>query len=226
MTSRSRTRAGALGLLLTAALLLTGCGGASPKAAGTSPSGPGTASAKTHGTVVKVTKYGISFELPQGWISLDAKQVLAMPNEVMDKLANRFGITTAKLRELFSRQIQTYSVTNQGMVDGFLDNANSVGVHIADVTDDQLKLGLIALRATIGTITHATSTVGPVTRVPYQISIEGHQVHATAIVVDTGDDIVTITIATHADQTTTAIADQIQSSLEWLDSTRKGNTGL
>ncbi|HET6166246.1 MAG TPA: hypothetical protein VFE07_05415, partial [Marmoricola sp.] len=168
--------------------------------------------------VVKVEKYGISFELPKGWITLDAKKVFKGDgkNPLLDELADRLGTSREQLVKAFSTVIQTMSVSDQGAVHGFLDNVNSTGQD-GDINDDQLKLQLATLGAKIGTIDHETTDAGDVTTVHYSLhSKTGLTVHAVALAVRLGHATVAITVSASSDDRATRIADQIKGSLKTI----------
>jgi hypothetical protein len=227
----ARLRAGAV--LLAAGLVLTGCGGSSSPKAGASPtastsastsSSPSSAStAKGKAQVVKVTKYGISFEVPKGWITLNAKKVLkgggSGKNPFLDEIAGRLGMTRDQLVQAFSTLVQTMSVSDEGANHGLLDNVNSVGQD-TDVNDDQLKLQLATVGAKAEEFEHATTDAGAVTRAAYQLSSKaGLTVHGVAIAVHTSTATVLITVSSSSAKNAEQLADHVQASLEKIPGT-------
>ena len=238
--------------VLLATLAVAGCGGTTPAATPTrtsttptSPTSPastvaspgtqtptGTPSAAPSPTpssprvqVIAVDKFGISFELPKGWITLDAKNVLqgGVDNPFLKQLADRLGSTPEQLVKTFSSAVQTMSVSDAGAVHGFVDNANSLGQE-GDLNDDQLKLQLAALGAKPGAITHTSTEAGDVTRVPYSLPAKpGLVIRAVALAVRTGTATVVVTVSSATAARAAAIADQVQGSLKRLPG---GGSGL
>ena len=245
MTLPSRASRARLAVpVLLATLALAGCGGTTQSvartrtttpASSTSPA-PSTSSPETEtptstptadpspipssarAQVVAVEKFGVSFELPKGWMTLDAKNVLkgGADNPFLKQLADRLGTTPDQLVRTFSSAVQTMSVSDTGAVHGFVDNVNSVGQEI-DLDDDQVKLQLAALGARPGPITHATSDAGDVIRVPYRLSVSpGLTIRAVALAVRTGTATVVVTVSSSTSARAATIADQVQRSLERL----------
>lgn len=241
MTPLSRAARHALPLLLflTAAVALGGCGRDAPSAnlALHTPSTPApmttsstptptdeptqdasaTATGPSSGSqLVKVTKFGIAFELPRAWITLDAKKVLASggKNPILDELARRMGTTPEQLAKTFSAAVQTFSVSGDGAHHGFLDNVNTVGQE-GDVNDETLKFQLATVGAKPSSIEHATSAAGDVTRVTYDVPTKiGLTVHAVAVVVHADGATVVVTISSSATAAAARIADQVQRTLQ------------
>jgi hypothetical protein len=242
MTAPSRTsrRPATLAVALLAALVaastLAGCGSDRPAArasSSTSPSPSPSASTTDEPTdgptdeatdeapstgdvqVIKVDKFGVSFELPKGWVTLNARKVLKStgPNPVLDELADRLGTTRDQLVQQFSAYLQTMSVSDEGAIHGFLDNVNSVGQE-GDVNDDQLKLQLATVGAKPGALDHETTDAGDVTVVHYSLSTKtGLTIRAVALAVHTGPATVVVTVSSSSDQRATKIADQVLASL-------------
>ena len=237
MPSSSRAPRPVLAALsLLAALALAGCGGGSETTSGANPTAPATpAPSSTTATdttspapsptassdrvqVIAVEKYGISFELPKGWLTLDAKNVLkdGSDSPIIKELADRLGASPDQLVQTFSTAVQTMSVSDDGAVHGFVDNVNTVGQEGA-VNDDQVKLQLATIGAKPGEITHAGSPAGDVTRVPYTLPTKtGPIVRAVALAVRTGTATVVVTISSSTAARAGAIADQVQESLQPL----------
>jgi len=166
--------------------------------------------------VVKVEKYGISYELPKGWITIDAKKVLegGGKNPVMDDLVHRLGIPRDQLVRQFSSVVQTMSVSDGGAVDGFLANVNSVGQE-GDVNDEQLKLQLATIGAKASEPEHETTDAGNVTRVAYFLATKvGITIHAVVLAVHTRTATVAVTVAAITAQKAAELADTIEASLK------------
>jgi hypothetical protein len=244
MTAPSRTspRPATLVLTLLVALVATalaGCGSDQPTARASSPTSPSVSASSSASAspspadeptdeatdeapstgdvqVIKVDKFGVSFELPKGWITLNARKVLKStgPNPVLDELASRLGTTREQLVQQFSAYLQTMSVSDEGAIHGFLDNVNSVGQE-GDVNDDQLKLQLATVGAKPGALHHQTTDAGDVTVVHYTLSTKtGLTIRAIALAVRTGAATVVLTVSSSSDQRATKIADQVLASLK------------
>ena len=143
MTSLSRAPRPLLAVLpLVALLALAGCGGTTPSAAPAkasttaapssppspttpaSPSSPAdttTTAAPTpsnpQAQVISIDKFGISYELPKSWITLNAKNVLkdGARNPFLKQLADRLGASPDQLVRAFSTAVQSMSVSDSGL---------------------------------------------------------------------------------------------------------------
>jgi hypothetical protein len=168
--------------------------------------------------VIAVEKYGISFELPKSWLTLDAKNVLkgGADSPLIKELADRLGASPEQLIQTFSSAVQTMSVSDDGAVHGFVDNVNTVGQE-GDVNDDQVKLQLATIGAKPGELTHASSPAGDVTRVPYTLPTKaGPTIRGVALAVRTSKATVVVTVSSSTAARAGAIADQVQGSLQQL----------
>lgn len=254
MTSPSRApRTAPAALLLAVGLAVAGCGGSTgsgtPAAAASRPSAPATSSSSDATSaasptpsdptsaaasptassprvqLISIDKFGISYELPKSWITLNAKNVLkdGARNPFLKQLADRLGASPDQLVRAFSTAVQSMSVSDSGAVHGFVDNVNTVGQE-GDLNDDQVKLQLATLGAKPGTITHTSTDVGDVSRVPYTIEAKvGLTIHAVAVAVRTSTSTVVITVSSSTAARAAAIADRIQASLARLPG---GGSGL
>jgi hypothetical protein len=235
--SRASLRPLVLTLVVAAAVGLAGCGSDTPAATSTprspSPSvtattGPTGESSATPGEatgdtqLVKVEKYGIAFELPKGWITLDAKKVLedgGGTNPVLDELADRMGMTPEQLTKTFSSSVQTISVSDEGAKHGFLENVNTVGQDQV-LNDETIKLQLATIGAKAATFEHVSTPAGDVTRVPYDLPTKiGLTIRGVAIVVYGDHATVVVTVSSSSAASAAKIADQVQASLEKIPGT-------
>lgn len=185
-----------------------------------SPTGTSTTAPAADVEVIKVKKFGVSFELPKGWISLDAKQALKGKgkNPFLDDLAERLGMTGEQLTRLFATSVQTMSVSGNGASHGFLTNVNTIGQE-GDLNDDQLKLQMATVGAKIGTVAHATADAGDVTRMSYDLTSKGVTIRGVAIAVHTEVATVLISVSSLSEAESGRIADQIQASLKTIPGT-------
>src|SRR3954453_13040262 len=123
------------GVLLTAGLVTSGCGGGGSATPPDDPTTPASSPTTTDPTtddatddpgstegadpssedkLVRVAKYGISYRVPRGWISVDGKDLLRADNPVLKQVAGRMGVTVNQLISTIGSNIQAYSVSNQG----------------------------------------------------------------------------------------------------------------
>lgn len=163
--------------------------------------------------VVKVKKHDLSFELPKGWTTLDAKNLLDASNPVIKEVASRMGMTPRQLADTMGRSVLTFSITDKGAVRGFVDNVNSVGLSRSEFSDDRITMQLATIGAKPGKFEHATSAAGDVIRVPYRWRVARKTIHGVLVMVDVGDAAAQITVSSHAAGKARKLADQIQASL-------------
>ena len=219
------------GVLLAAALAASACGGhdSSSSAGPTTPSTSPTASTSTQaggssknadpasgGRLVTVTKYGISYRVPQGWISVDGKALLRPDNPVLQQVASRLGLTVEQLISNIGNNIQAYSVSGQGATDGVLDTVNLIGIPASGVTGDQIRVQLASIGAKPGKAVSAHTPAGDVTRLPYVWDTNGHRIYGVSMAVDLGTSTAQITVSAHDVRSATSIADLVQGSLQNL----------
>jgi hypothetical protein len=165
--------------------------------------------------VVKVTKYGVAFELPGDWMSVNAKKVLAgRPSAAFEEFAKKMGTTADKLAESFSAATQTMSITGTGAVDGYLDNVVTVGEPNRDYNDDQLELQMATVGAKLGRVRHASTRAGDLSRFDYVLTVKALTVHGDYLGLHTdGGDFVSIVVSAHSAAAARTLGDQIQASL-------------
>jgi hypothetical protein len=229
-----------LAVAIAAVLTLSGCGSSetptvasatagtpSPSASSSAPGTPTEDASDEPGrtssadaVVVEVEKYGLSFELPEGWITLDAKKALSGggENPFLKDLADRLGTTPAQLVQSFSTYVQTFSVSGGGARHGFLSNVNSVGQD-TDLNDEQIKLQLATIGAKPGAVQHATTDAGDVARVPYRLRSSGVTVDAVALAVHADGATVVITVSASTRKEAGRLADQVEASLRTIPGT-------
>jgi hypothetical protein len=230
--SRASVRARGLAAVVISAFALAGCGSdslRSPDAlyTGTPPTGsvPPTVSAtptddatdegpsSPDAQLIKVRKYGLSFEIPKGWTTLNARKVLKGDNPGLDTMAKRMGMTGSQFAAMLAAGMEVFAVTDQGAVDGYLDNINVVGQRGTSINEDQIKLQFATIGATPGTFEHATTPAGDVIRVPFTLPIKSFIAQGVSIIVFTEDSTVNITIGSHSADIPDTVANQIQESL-------------
>jgi hypothetical protein len=222
----------ALTLTLVTGLTLAGCGSdtkpltaeqkVKPTATPTEPATPTpTATAtddkpsKVGPKVVKVKKYGVAFELPADWMSLDAKNVFSgRSNSVFDEFAKRMGTTGDKLLESFTSSTETMSIGGTGAINGYLDNVVTTGEPNRDYNDDQLKLQMATIGAKAGPVEHASTDAGDLSRISYVLTAKALKIHGAYLGLRTdGGDFVSIIVSAHSAADSRSIGDQIVASL-------------
>jgi hypothetical protein len=214
-------------VVVMAALVTGGCGGggsSSPAAGpGTQPpsssptvavSTKSTGAPRTDGTLVRIEKYGISYRVPKGWLSINGKSLLKPDNPVLRQIAQRSGISVDQVISSISANMQAYAITDQGAVDGILDNVNDIGFPVGGLTDAQMKAQIAGTGATPGTLAHAHSPAGDLTRISYVWTTSGRTFYGVALAIDLGDATTSITVTSHAPDRARAIADLVQGSLQ------------
>jgi hypothetical protein len=217
-------------LVLTAGLAVSGCGGGTSSAPaadpGSTPPTSGTPSSagdpgSTHGTdpksggkLVQLDKYGVSYRVPAGWTSIDGKQLLKPDNPVLKEVAGRMGVSVDQLLSTIGSNLQAYAITDQGAVNGFLDNVDGGGYPIGGLTEAQLEVQLAAIGAKPGKVVHSHTAAGELMRLPYVWTTNGVTIHGVALVIDLGDATAQVTVSAHDEQTATSIADEVQGSLQ------------
>lgn len=236
MTSLSRASWGVRGLVVVviSAFALAGCGSDSSRSpdalyTGTPPTGTvmptptvsetptddatGEGPSSPDAQVIKVPKYGLSFEIPKGWTTLNARKVLKGDNPGLEALAKRMGLTGGQFAGMLAAGMEVFAVTDEGAVDGYLDNINVVGQRGTTINEDQIKLQFATIGAKPGTFEHATTPVGDVIRVPFTLPIKSFIAQGVSIIVYTGDSTVNITIGSHSADIADTVANQVQESL-------------
>ena len=237
--SRASLRArGLAALVVISAFSLAGCGSDSSRSpdalyTGTPPTGIVTPTQSATPTdeatddsasspdaqVIKVPKFGFSFEIPKGWTTLDARKVLKPDNAGLAALAKRMGMTGSQFTAMLAAGMQVFAVTDEGAVDGYLDNINVTGQRGTSLNEDQIKLQLATIGAKSGTFEHATSPVGDVIRVPFTLPIKSFYAQGVSIIVFTQDSTVNITVGSHSADIADSLANQIQQSLAQIPGT-------
>jgi hypothetical protein len=239
MQTSARVRARVAGVLLTSALALTACGGhgsstnadsgtPAPSTSPKSPTSP-TSSASTRaggsshgadptsgGRLVRVLKYGISYRVPPGWLSVDGKALLRPDNPVLTQVANHLGMSVDQLITAIGNNILAYSVSDAGATGGVLDTVNLIGIPVSGVTGDQIRVQLASIGAKPGKAVSARTPVGQVTRLPYVWDTNGHRIYGVSMAVDLGTSTAQITVSAHNAPSARSIADLVQGSLQKL----------
>jgi hypothetical protein len=224
------------GVLLTAGLVTSGCGGGGSTTATDDPTTPAssptttdpttdpatdaTADGSTEGAdpssddkLVRVAKYGLSYRVPHGWISVDGKDLLRADNPVLKQVADQMGVPVDQLISTIGANIQAYSVSNEGATNGVLDTVNMLGVPVSGLTGSQLKVQLASIGAQPGKVVTAHTPVGGVTRLPYAWKTTGRTIYGVSMAVDLGTATAQIPECAHDAASAQKIADLVQGSL-------------
>lgn len=210
MQTRSRTPA-LLAAVLLAALALTGCGGD-----GGSGDEPGASVREAYQTV-EVAKYGISYEVPEGWELLTSDKILDADNPAVQQFAERLGQEPEQVAAMLNQSIDTMAVTDEGMDHGFVENVNSTGNPGMEFNDEQIKLQLISVGAKVNATTTVDTAVGEVLRVEYSTPVGESTANGVFLGIDTGDDFMVVTVTAYSAEKASARADQIQESFALID---------
>lgn len=216
MTSGTRALPRLLSLLLGAALAVTlaGCGASSDDTfeelkGGTTPTAaPSTGKPSSPqasdgdgvgpGKVLKIKKYGVSFEVPKSWMSLDAGEALknvGKGNKDIEEFADRLGSDTDSFLKMLRNNIQTMSVSTDGAEKGFVANINSMVIPVADPTAEELKLGLAAVGGKFIDQDSPDNEYGDVIRIRYTLQTGSGKIQGTFVGFDAGEVFVQITVS-------------------------------
>lgn len=228
---------------VAAALVLTGCGsGSAPKAqhgptssptstssgfgepsgepsadgsASAEPSSPATSTghARPGFQLVRVKKYGVTYEVPRGWISLSAGGVLRQDSPVVTLLSRRLGQSPQSIVESMRHTLLAISVSDRGAVAGFLENVNAAASNVDSVTDDEIRLQLAQIGARPTSIDHVDSPIGRIVRVAYTMTLGTHRFNGVMLGVTTDEGFFSITVSSHDAASAKARADEVQGSL-------------
>lgn len=197
----------AFAALLLTALTLTGCGSDADPA-----DEPGASVREAYQTV-EVAKYGISYEIPEGWELLTADKILDVDNPAVQEFAERLGQEPEQVVAMLSQSIDTMAVSDDGMDHGFVENVNSTGNPGMQFNDEQIKLQLISVGAKDIEVTMVDTAVGEVVRAEYANEVGPQRAHGVLLGIDTGDDFMGITVTAYSAEKAQERADQIQESL-------------
>lgn len=160
------------------------------------PSGLPTPARAPHGPTRRVESSGISFEVPSGWLELDAADLAdgLGSSDLLTDLADRSGLDPDQLVEMME-SIDLYLVSDDGAHAGFVDNINVIEQPIALQNDSQVELGLLTLGAKDIDVRHESTGAGDATIASYALDFSGRHAEATVIVVAAGEGTAAVTIA-------------------------------
>ena len=146
----------------------------------TLPSQPGEAPAT--GPTRRVEASGFSFEVPKGWVELDAGELFegAAGNDEIEKLADRLGISSDQLLATVGNA-DLFLFSNEGAHAGRVDNLNVIQVPAGQLNASQIELGLLAVGAEDLDVQHVSTAAGDAVRARYDITFAGQKVLASAV---------------------------------------------
>ncbi|MFD1945241.1 hypothetical protein [Nocardioides aestuarii] len=185
MTRTSRILTAALA---SAALALTGCSGSD--GSGSSDGGNG----DRGGSANEFTAAGVSFEAPDGWEALDAKDADVSGENTAD-VAEGLGLTAEELQRTIAA-VDLFVVDGDGPQDGFLSNINVLQQDGQLPDDKVIEQQFSQMGATVNDVSHPDAGIDDVTAVDYSLQVEPNLVEGISYLVPLGDQVVTITVST------------------------------
>jgi hypothetical protein len=181
------------------------------------PSTVPTPTDKPDGPTRRVESNGFTFEVPRGWLELDAGEITdgAADRPEIKELADRLGISPEQLVSTMA-QVDLFLFSDEGGRAGTVDNLNVIGGPVAQLNESQLQLGLLTAGAEHLETLHVSSAVGDVLRVSYDLTLGARTVHAVAVALQHDDSGAVVTITAHdtatAQELATLVVDTVKSA--------------
>lgn len=161
-----------------------------------------------------VSGAGVSFTQPEGWTAINPaemqKQSKGSPE--LKEMADKMGIPPEQLSASMG-QAELVLLDPQSAKQGFANNINVVAPGGAMPPPEEIEQQFTQLGATVNDVTTEESEIGEVTRVAYVLEAAQTKVSGTSLALDRDGELVTITISTTDEATTTQVADDIIASL-------------
>ena len=195
-------------LVLAVALLLAGCSSTDDGAADEPSGGTGTLEGN------RATASGVSFEVPEGWTSVDPVEVAdgAADDEAVQGLAEGLGVAPEELESAIAG-VDLFVFEDGGRADGFLDNINVTSPGGDLPTQDQLETEFSGLGATVGVFEEVETDLGNSVTLTYQLPVGATEVQGEVIAVEVDGASVAVTVSTTDPDLTEEIAAQVLDSL-------------
>jgi hypothetical protein len=171
-----------------------------------------------HGPTRRVESSGISFEVPAGWLELNAADLAGGlgNSDLLAELADRSGLDPGQLVEMMG-SIDLYLVSDDGAHAGFVDNINVIEQPVALQNDSQVELGLLTLGAKDIDVRHESTDAGDATVASYALDFSGRHAEATVIIVAAGEGTATVTISASEPPTLQGLVRTVLGSMRTTD---------
>jgi hypothetical protein len=197
--SASSHHRAAVSIAVLVSLSLTGCSLASNTSADTK----------------RVSAAGISFRVPAGWEEVDPEDVtegVEQENRMAD-LIEQSGLTPDQFRRMMSN-IDLLLMSDERPQPGFVDNVGVLPIPGRMPSDRLLRRELTRGGGLdVLDVFHEQTQLGDATVVVYQQELADHRIHNEAVVAETADGLVSVTISASTRETADEIADGILNTL-------------
>lgn len=230
----NRTRLGAAvfapALLLT---LLVGCGSGggsdepsgdpasseSSSAAEDSSGGSSEEASDSADSGNRVSGDGVSFEKPEGWITLEADDLTqqAEGNSDVAEAARQMNLSPEELTQAMG-QASLFLIDPEGGNGTFADNINVLAPGGTKPPDSVIEQQFSQLGATVQDLRTEDSDLGEVTVVSYVLPVAAGKVQGVSLIMEPQGQTVNVTVSTTDRDTSTELADGILGSLQADDS--------
>jgi hypothetical protein len=189
---------------------------AATTAGSTAPSGTTVPSAAD---MVEVEDLGVQFEAPAGWTAVDPQTVGDLTDEsVMSDLSERTGVSTEALQNLMNEQIELFLFSGEAQ-GNIASNVNAIAIPIADMpTAEQITSDFERLGATDVAVEPVEAAGGDALVVRYRLPLDEDRVaEGYGLFVDTGDEVVNITVTTFDRAEADEVGELIRSTVTTLE---------
>lgn len=240
MTTSRRTRSFAA-LAAASALALTACGNGDDSSEGDSSSSSETSSSSEEtgsepesetesegeesetesegddaasGDAVTAQKSGLTFELPDGWETIDPSELSKNSDDAPQSIKDMAESSGTSVDQLLQNLASTVDVMALGeSKQGFASNVNVIP-NPQPLTEAQLKSSYEQQGGTVTGTEEVETSAGAAPQVDYTMDGEGQTIHGTAIAVPTDDGASVITVSTLDEKETEEVISTIVESVK------------
>jgi hypothetical protein len=167
------------------------------------------------GPTRRVEASGFTFEVPSGWIELDADEIadgVAGAPELAE-LAERSGLDPDRLVDMM-KGVDLALFDNEGAASGYVDNLNVLPTPGPAPNESMLELGLLQMGAQDVASDRVLTSVGEVLTASYALSIGDRTIHGLAVLAEDDGTVAVITVSAHDAATARELAQLVCDSLE------------
>ncbi|SDC05475.1 hypothetical protein [Nocardioides lianchengensis] len=165
----------------------------------------------------------VAFEVPADWEVVDPDEFTGdkdggaiEDDPAGGELTDRLGISGDQLLQMMG-QADVIVLSGAGSVDGFIDNLNVLHYPGPLPTTPELQSQLAEQYANLGAddpqFSTAQTGAGEAVLVEYVLPLQGREVQGRAIAVQSGSDVVSITVSARDADLATRVAEQVVASL-------------